>query len=175
MKEYEFTLKFSLGDEASDPESYIERLAEAGCDDALIGIGQQGRIAFNFNREAESALSAVCSAIKNIKSVIPEATLVEATPDFVGISDIADILGYSRQNIRKLMMNHRASFPAPIHEGKSAIWHLSSVLTWFKDRKDYPVDELLFDVTQANMQLNIAKENFYLDPVVNTKIHAMLS
>jgi len=175
MKEYEFTLKFSLGDESNDPESYIERLAEAGCDDALIGIGQQGRIAFNFNREAESALSAVCSAIKNIKSVIPDAVLIEATPDFVGISDIADILGYSRQNIRKLMLNHRGSFPAPIHEGKSAIWHLSNVLSWFKERKDYPVDELLFDVTQANMQLNIAKENFYLDPVINTRIHAMLS
>ena len=175
MKEYEFTLKFSLGDDTKDPESYIKRLAEAGCDDALIGIGQQGRIAFNFNREADSALSAVCSAIKNIKSVIPNATLIEATPDFVGISDIADILGYSRQNIRKLMLNHRASFPAPIHEGKSAIWHLSSVLSWFKDRKDYPVDELLFDVTQANMQLNIAKENFYLDPAINTRIHAMLS
>jgi len=175
MKEYEFTLKFSLGDKASDPESYIERLAEAGCDDALIGMGQQGRIAFNFNREADNALSAVCSAIQNIKSVIPDAILIEATPDFVGISDIADILGYSRQNIRKLMLNHRASFPAPIHEGKSAIWHLSSVLTWFKDRKDYPVDDVLFDVTQANMQLNIAKENFYLDPVVNTRIHAMLS
>ena len=175
MQEYEFTLKFSLGDEANAPESYIERLAEAGCDDALIGIGRQGRIAFNFNREADSALSAVCSAIQNIKSVIPDAILIEATPDFVGISDIADILGYSRQNIRKLMLNHRTSFPAPIHEGKSAIWHLSSVLTWFKDRKDYPVDEVLFDVTQANMQLNIAKENFYLDPVINTRIHAMLS
>ncbi len=175
MQEYEFTLKFSLGDAISDPESYIERLAEAGCDDALIGIGQQGRIAFNFNREAESALSAVCSAIKNIKSVIPEATLIEATPDFVGISDIADILGYSRQNIRKLMLNHRASFPAPIHEGKSAIWHLSSVLAWFKERKNHSVDELLFDVTQATRQLNVAKENFYLDPAINTQIHAMLS
>jgi len=175
MQEYEFTLKFSLVDKASNPESYIERLAEAGCDDALIGLGQQGRIAFNFNRKADNALSAVCSAIQNIKSVIPDAILIEATPDFVGISDIADILGYSRQNIRKLMLSHRGSFPAPIHEGKSAIWHLSSVLTWFKERKDYPVDELLFDITQANMQLNIAKENFYLDPALNTRIHAMLS
>ncbi len=73
------------------------------------------------------------------------------------------------------MLNHRASFPAPIHEGKSTIWHLASVLSWFKNSKGYPVDELLFDVTLANMQLNIVKENCYLDPVANARIHATLS
>lgn len=76
MKEYKFTLKFNLADKTSNPESYIERLAEAGCDDALIGIGQQGRIAFNFNREADNKLIAIQTAIQQIKFVIPDATLI---------------------------------------------------------------------------------------------------
>jgi len=45
MALYDFTLKFALGQQGADPESYVDRLYEAGCDDALIGIGKRGRIA----------------------------------------------------------------------------------------------------------------------------------
>lgn len=55
MKEFKFTLKFSLADDSTEPDVYIERLAEVGCDDAMIGIGKNGRIALQFNRQAENA------------------------------------------------------------------------------------------------------------------------
>ena len=163
MKTYEFELKFSLPRTTPDSGHFIERLGETGCTDALVGIGQSGRIAFHFNRDANCAFEAVLSAIKDIKQAIPEASLIEAAPDLVGLSDIADILGYSRQNIRKLMMNNLASFPTPIHEGKTILWHLSSILTWVKDRDRYQIDELLLDVANTTMQLNIAKESQHLD------------
>jgi len=163
MKTYEFELKFSLPRATPDSGYFIERLGETGCTDALVGIGQSGRIAFHFNRDANSAFEAVLSAIKDIKQAIPEASLIEAAPDLVGLSDIADILGYSRQNIRKLMMNNPDSFPTPIHEGKTILWHLSSILTWVKDRDRYQIDELLLDVANTTMQLNIAKESQHLD------------
>jgi hypothetical protein len=175
MKEYEFTLKFNFSDASVSPESYVERLSDAGCDDALIGIGQKGRIALNFNREAESALSALCSAIQDVKRAIPDAQLIEATPDFVGLSDIAEVVGYSRQNMRKLMINNQASFPLPIHEGSSAIWHLANVLDWLKEGKAYVIDDDLLDIAKATMQLNIAKETFKLDPAINAKFNALLS
>jgi hypothetical protein len=38
----------------------------------------------------------------------PGAELVEASPDFVGLTDVADLVGCSRQNIRKLMLTHSA-------------------------------------------------------------------
>jgi predicted DNA-binding transcriptional regulator AlpA len=175
MQEYEFTLKFNFTDASINPESYLDNLAQAGCDDALIGIGQKGRIALNFNREADSALTALYSAIEQVKSVIPDAQLIEATPDFVGLSDIAEVVGYSRQNIRKLMLNNQASFPPPIHEGSSAIWHLASVLDWFKEGKGYAIDDSLRDLANATMQLNLAKESFKLDPVIGAKFNAVLS
>ena len=175
MKEYEFTLKFNFPDTSANPESYLENLAQAGCDDALIGIGQKGRIAFNFNREADSALSALCSAIEQVKRVIPDAQLIEATPDFVGLSDIADVVGCSRQNLRQLMINNQASFPQPVHEGKAAIWHLSNVLDWLKERKDYAIDNTLLDMAKATMQLNITRDAFKLDPTANAKFNALLS
>lgn len=172
MKTYEFELKFSLPSTSQDPEFFVERLAEAGCTDALVGIGQTGRLAFHFTRDANSAFEAVLSAVKNIKKAIPKATLIEAAPDLVGLSDIADILGYSRQNIRKLMMNNLVSFPTPIHEGKTVLWHLSSILTWVKESNRYEIDELLLDVANTNMQLNIAKETVHLNSSIQKQFLA---
>ena len=45
MATFEFTLKFSLPEAGTDPKAYVEQLAEAGCDDALVGVGLSGRIA----------------------------------------------------------------------------------------------------------------------------------
>ena len=79
MKTYQFTLKFSLPVAENDMDGLVERLGDAGCDDALIGVGKPGRIALDFEREAESAFDAITSAIASIKKVVPEAKLVEAT------------------------------------------------------------------------------------------------
>ena len=114
------------------------------------------------------------SSIQNIKEAIPEATLIEAAPDLVGLSDIAEVLGYSRQNIRKLMMNNLASFPTPIHEGKTILWHLSSILTWVKESGRYDVDELLLDVARTTMQINIAKESLQLDASIQQQFLARI-
>ena len=100
MSEYEFTLKFRLPDVNADPEQFIDALAQAGCDDASVGVGQQGRVALDFTREAANALEAIVSAVQAVKDAIPGAELVEASPDFVGLTDVADLVGCSRQNIR---------------------------------------------------------------------------
>lgn len=104
MHEYEFTLKFRLPDASADPEQFIDALAEAGCDDAAVGVGQQGRIALAFTRKAASASEAIVSAVQEVRGAIPGVELVEASPDFVGLTDVADLVGCSRQNIRKLMI-----------------------------------------------------------------------
>lgn len=158
MKLHEFTLKFSLNNEADNPEQYIEQLAEAGCDDAIIGVGQNGRIALNFSRESTSAYDAIVSAVADVKKVIPKASLVEATPDFVGLTDVADLLGFSRQYMRKLMLKSGTSFPSPVHEGKPSIWHLSNILIWLKENNKYKVEDTLIDVANVNKKFNVIKE-----------------
>jgi hypothetical protein len=45
MASYDFSLRFKLPDADADPEQFLEALAEAGCDDAMVGVGQRGRIA----------------------------------------------------------------------------------------------------------------------------------
>ncbi len=175
MKAYEFTLKFSLQNETDNPAQYIEKLGAAGCDDALTGIGQHGRIALNIIRESTSAYEAIVSAIADVKKAIPGAKLVEATPDIVGLTDVADLLGCTRQNMRKLMINSGSAFPQPFHEGKPAIWHLANILLWLKENRNYQIEDTLIDIAIANMQFNLVKELNNIEPAVQEDIRALIA
>jgi hypothetical protein len=174
MKEYSFTLKFNFPDARIDPASYIDRLYESGCDDALIGVGKQGCIALEFIRSAPSAFDAIASAIVDVKKSIPEASLIEATPDFVGLTDTAKILGCTRQNIRNLIFNGDARSPSPVYEGTPSIWHLAEILTWLRDDKTYSIDDSLLEIAKTNMELNIARKWREIEPELQANIRALM-
>ena len=156
--EYIFTLKYQLTEHDNDPDALVERLGEAGCDDALVGIGQPGRLALEFTREAESAQVAVRSALADVKRAIPSAKLVEAVPDFVGLTDVAEIMGVSRQAMRKLMLSHAATFPAPVHEGSASIWHLAEVLGWLEEKGGYALERKMLETARAALEVNLVRE-----------------
>jgi predicted DNA-binding transcriptional regulator AlpA len=162
--EYTFTLKFRLSPQDCDHEQLVERLYEAGCDDALVGIGVAGKVSLEFEREAESAVHAIASAVANVKQAIPSATFVEAAPDFVGLTEVAELLGMTRQNMRKYMVANPASFPSPVHDGASAIWHLSDLLDWLAQHTDHKADLAMLAVAQASMELNLEREARRLPP-----------
>lgn len=174
MNEFEFTLKFAFTDACTEPDSFIDRLAEAGCTDAIIGVGQKGRVALQFSREANNALDAITSAITDVKSVIPEAKLIESTPDLVGLTDIAQLMGFSRQNMRKLVQSHTESFPPPVHAGATTIWHLSNVLQWFESKQNRAIESSIKEVALANMEINIAKEYAYLESTSQAKLTSLV-
>lgn len=157
MAEYEFTLKFAIPEDIGR-EALEDRLFEQGCDDALIGTGQPGRLSLAFTREAGSAEQAVETAIADVVTAVTGAHLVEVDPDLVGVSDVADRLDFSRQNMRKLIQTHRASFPLPVHEGRSSLWHLCDVLDWFETRQGRTIDPVLHEVARASMAVNAARE-----------------
>lgn len=174
MNEYSFTLTFALSDPSANGEDYVELLGAAGCDDALIGIGEKGRLGMDFIRESENGLNAILSAVEDVKAVIPDIQLMEASPDYVGLSDIADIIQCSRQNIRKLMVSNIDSFPLPIHKGNISIWHLSPVLEWFETSQGKPVDPAIKEIAEVAMQLNLSKELAQLKQQ-NNRVSDMLS
>src|ERR1700730_3407743 len=173
--EYEFELRFKLPTDDADAGDLVERLGEAGCDDALVGIGQPGRIALKFTREAESAKNAIVSALEDVKKAIPSAKLIEAGPDFVGLTDVADMLGMSRQNMRKLMLVHAAGFPAPVHEGSAAIWHLEPVLQWLRSKGGYDISQEQIDVAHIAMQINLIKAADRLELPMHREVRALVA
>ena len=73
-----FTLKYQLPSDDNDTDAIIDRLAEEGCDDALVGVGQPGRLALEFVREAPSAHDAIEGAIEDVRRALPHARLIEA-------------------------------------------------------------------------------------------------
>lgn len=162
--EYIFTLKYQLAANDKDPDVLIERLGEAGCDDALIGVGLPGRLALEFTREAESAGVAIRAALADVQQAIPGATLIEAAPDLVGLSDVAEIVGVSRQNMRKLMLTWVGCFPVPVHEGSTSLWHLADVLGWLQEKGNYPLAQSIVDVAEVAMQVNTVKAALRLSP-----------
>jgi len=173
--EYDFLLKFKLAEGSPDASELVERLGEAGCEDAVVGIGQPGRIALSFTREAASAQQAIISALEDVKRAIAAAELIEVSPDLAGLTDIAEIVGVTRQNMRKLMLTHAKTFPAPIHEGSAALWHLAPVLEWLRARGGYDIEQRLLEVSHVAMQINVAKEAHRLEAPVENRIRALVA
>ncbi|WP_204151981.1 DNA-binding protein [Leptolyngbya sp. CCY15150] len=175
MKDYDFTLKFNLQQPKVDPSVYVEALYAGGCDDALIGIGKKGYISLNFIREAPFAYEAMSTAIADAKRVIPHASLIEAAPDYAGLTDAAKILGCTRQNVRKLIVTGEPSSPPPIYEGTPSIWHLAEILDWLREVKAYPIDSSLIEVAKMKMDLNNVKGWQTLEPTYQETIKALVS
>jgi len=71
--EYEFTLRYSI---ESNVDDALERLAAAGCTDALVGLGRLGQLCLEFRRAAESEAAAIESAKADIGRALPEAVLM---------------------------------------------------------------------------------------------------
>lgn len=139
MSDYEFTLRFQLQDENDNPEKYLDVLFEAGCDDAVVGVGSLGSISLNFTREASTASEAVKSAVQNVLFAIPSAILIELAPDLVNTTEIANIISdrfqkLTRQAVRKYatgkIARTKTRFPPAAISGSQPLWHLGEVLDW---------------------------------------------
>jgi hypothetical protein len=109
-------------------------------------------------------------ALADVKRAIPAAKLLEVTPDFVGLTDIAELVGVSRQNMRKLALAHKESFPAAVHEGSATLWHLSPVLKWLGESANYSIKQSLLDVAHIAMQINLAKEASQIERQVQREL-----
>ena len=83
-------------------------------------------------------------------------------PDLVGLTDIAELLGFSRQYIRKVMVS-REAFPQPVHDGKTAIWHLEPVLRWMRETGVSKVPLPLVELSAVTRQCNLQRELADLD------------
>jgi hypothetical protein len=159
MGEFQFMLTFSLPRQAADDiDALVERLGAGGCDDAVIGVGRWDRLALAFTREADSASAALVSALADVRRAEPRARLIEASPDYVGLTDVAALLGVTRQNVRKLIVGCDAPAPPPVHAGHPTIWRLAKLIAWLREEKGYSAPPELLDVAAATLQANLAVE-----------------
>lgn len=142
MATHTFTLVLT-GIAAIDSE-IEDRLFEAGCDDALLGI-RDGVVYLDFDREAESLTEAILSAIENVEGAVLEVKVVRVEPDeLVTAADIAQRTGRSRESVRLLAAGRRGGggFPPPVRGMKSRtrLWRWAEVAEWLANHEGTPPD-----------------------------------
>ena len=151
-------LNFTLPPGVDSPDACLDALFEAGCDDATVGVGQHGMIGLDFTRVAASADDALRSAIQDVLQAIPGASLVQAGPDLVGLTDMAGIFGFSRQNMRKYATGGKVAFPQPIYLGEPSLWHLAEIVAWMRENTSVWPRADVFAVSKAAARINFETE-----------------
>lgn len=129
MKNHEFTVVASGFDPGND--DFINRLFEAGCDDATVSF-QNGATILSFDREAVTFSSAIISALEGVTAAGGKIERVE--PDhLVSASEISDRAGLSRAAVSLYHKGERGKgFPAPRVRVTSSrpLWDWQEVAEW---------------------------------------------
>jgi hypothetical protein len=157
MNNYTFILNFALPGREDNPEQYLDALYDAGCDDAAVGVGQYGMVGLDFTRAAASAEDAIRSAIENVRTASPGAALMQAGPDLMGLTEMAEIFGFSRQNMRKYATGQSGgpgAFPPPVVLGEPSLWHLAEIVGWLKKNTSVEPPDHVLAVSKATAKVN---------------------
>lgn len=169
MDHYNFVLNFTLPGRQDDPARYLDALHESGCGDAAMEVGQYGMIGLDVTCAADTAEAAVRSAVENVRAAIPGATLVQAGPDLVGLTEMAAIFGFSRQNMRKYAVGQSGgptAFPLPVVVGDPSLWHLAEIVAWLRLNTRVQPPEGVLEVSKATAKLNFEVERERLNRIL---------
>ena len=138
MAVWDFTLIVEGRDIAS--EEVFDALWEAGCDDALIGQ-TNGVQYLDFDRDAETIEEAVASAVADTERVPGLQVVRFVDSDLVGMSEIAERCGRTRESVRLLVTGARGpgQFPPPVNDPRRPhrLWRWSEVERWLTSRAEH--------------------------------------
>jgi hypothetical protein len=157
MSLFNFTL--TLSGVTSDTAGLEDALFAAGCDDALICFYGTA-VYLEFDRYEENLTQAVISAISDIESSGIGARVESVDSTLLGLSDIAELTGLTRQAIALLKDGARGSrqFPGPVQrvKGNSPLWRWRTVVDWLASEGRIPADSPLISNARVLDNLNLA-------------------
>ena len=85
--EFEFDLVFALPDKTADEDAILDALYEAGCGDAVVGLGAAGLVGLGFKRAGREAETVISATVQQVMRGLPDgATLREVRPDAVSLT-----------------------------------------------------------------------------------------
>ncbi|CAI1082081.1 helix-turn-helix transcriptional regulator [Serratia quinivorans] len=152
-----FNFSLTLAGVTSETSGLEDALYASGCDDGLICFYGKS-VYIEFDRESDSFTHAILSAIKDIESAGISAQVMSVDSYLVGLSDIAQLTGMSRQAIAMLKDGTRGSgdFPSPIQrlKGASPLWNWHSVAAWLANKDK--LGQELADNAQCLENINLA-------------------
>jgi hypothetical protein len=104
-----------------------------------------------------------------VRTAIPGAVLVQAGPDLVGLTEMAAIFGFTRQNMRKYATGQSGApdvFPAPAILGDPSLWHLAEIVAWLKLNTSVQPPNQVLEVSKAAAKLNFESERKRLKRII---------
>ena len=158
-------------------DALIDKLFEAGCDDAAIGR-IDGIQYVDFDREAVSLDEAVLSAVTDVERVEGVSVVRIADAGLVSMTDIASRIGRTRESVRLLITGARGpgGFPAPVTDPRSRyrLWRWSDVTHWLTmqlGEAGFPDDRFL---TVLNASLEFRRHRDRLAPASQDELRAII-
>ena len=165
MTEFDFQI-FWAGVDTSD-ESFLDRLFEAGCDDATVYF-KDGYLCLDFSRESDSAENAVISSIKDIERSGIGGSIERVEPeDLASLSEIANRVGVTRSALQKYargVSKVGKDFPRPVQNIASPRRELFStfeVMNWMLSKRRAEIQshsvELFGMIAKTNQALVVTR------------------
>jgi len=172
MALFNFTL--TLSGITNDTPGLEDALYAAHCNDALICFYGTA-VYLDFDRESDSLEHAILSAIQDIESAPGLNARVESVDAaLVGLSDIAELTGVSRQAIALLKDGARGSgqFPGPVQrvKGNSPLWRWQKVVEWLVAEGRIPAQSPMVAHARTLDSLNLALQ-LRASTEINTVLH----
>lgn len=102
--------------------------------DGLL-VRHRGAHLLGLSVSGDSAIDAAHRLVVRLRSALPQLRLLRLDPDLVGVSDVAERTGRSRQNVLQWVNGERRSdagaFPDPEGTvGRSLVWRWAEVNAW---------------------------------------------
>lgn len=160
MALYNFTL--TLSGVVYTTEGLEDALYQHGCDDAII-CAYGSSVYLEFHREAQSLDAAIKTAVEDIESAGIGARVESVDSALVGLSDIAELTGLSRQAIAMLKDGTRGkgNFPCPLQriKGQSPLWDWAEVAQWLQQNGRIEANSDLVANARILSKWNLALRN----------------
>lgn len=77
IREFQFDVMIRLPMSCPDIEDVVDRLYEAGCDDAVVGCGNPGMLGLAFVRKGTDPEAVIGGAVRDALAGLPEGAAVE--------------------------------------------------------------------------------------------------
>jgi hypothetical protein len=164
MAEREYTFALLVAGLDVDDDADCDAFFSAGLDDSMLE-DRDGMALATFFRTADSARSALTSAITTIERDVPGATVLRIDEQLMNLNDLADRLGRTTESVRLLATAARGpgGFPPPagiIGRGVR-VWRWADVRPWLVEHGIAGPDALSETLPPAliagtNLQLDAA-------------------
>lgn len=167
MSEFEFV--FVVDGISLDDHDEVQALnEELG---ALVS-SFHGGLRLSVSEEGETAVAAAQSVVKLAHRTVPSMRIVRLHRDLVGVSDIAELTGRSRQNVSQWVRGQRhdgVPFPSPeAAVGRSLVWLWSEVNEWLRgidldDGLNWPSRDEMAEIDWGLKKLRSVRLNLVFD------------